>query len=50
MGAKCDQLWNTLDLILVAALSRIGLAVLVGVTSQTIHYYKKKSKNTNDHE
>uniref|UniRef100_A0A8C3WIN1 Uncharacterized protein n=1 Tax=Catagonus wagneri TaxID=51154 RepID=A0A8C3WIN1_9CETA len=50
MGAKCDQLWNTLDLILVAALPGIGLALLVGVTIQTIHYCKKRSKkDTNDH-
>ncbi|XP_046528695.1 uncharacterized protein LOC124245380 [Equus quagga] len=50
MGAKCDQLWNTLDLILVAVLPGIGLALIVGVTIQTIHYCKKKSKkNINDH-
>uniref|UniRef100_A0A4X1W268 MICOS complex subunit n=1 Tax=Sus scrofa TaxID=9823 RepID=A0A4X1W268_PIG len=50
MGVKCDQLWNTLDLILVAALPGIGLALLVGVTIQTIHYCKKRSKkDTNDH-
>lgn len=50
MGAKCDQLWNTLDLILVATLPGIGLAIIVCVTIQTVHYYKKKSKkNINDH-
>ncbi|XP_057573604.1 meprin A subunit beta-like [Hippopotamus amphibius kiboko] len=50
MGTKCDQLWNTLDLILVAALPGIGLAFLVGVTIQTVHYCKKRSKkNINDH-
>ncbi|XP_037676776.1 meprin A subunit beta-like [Choloepus didactylus] len=50
MGSKCDQLWNTLDLILVAALPGIGLALIVGVTIQTIHYCKKKSKkNIDDH-
>lgn len=49
MGAKCDQLWNTLDLILVATLPGIGLALIVGVTIQTVHYCKKKSKeNIND--
>lgn len=49
MGAKCDQLWSTLDLILVATLPGIGLALIVGVTIQTIHYCKKKSKeNIND--
>nr|XP_031527414.1 uncharacterized protein LOC116277393 [Vicugna pacos] len=50
MGAKCDQLWNTLDLILVAVLPGISLALIVGVTIQTIYYCKKKSKkNINDH-
>nr|XP_012645546.1 MICOS complex subunit MIC27 isoform X1 [Microcebus murinus] len=50
MGAKCDQLWSTLDLILVAVLPGIGLALTVGVTIHTIHYCKKKSKkNTDDH-
>ncbi|XP_062039041.1 uncharacterized protein LOC133752668 [Lepus europaeus] len=50
MGAKCDQLWNTLDLILVAVLPGIGLALIVGVTIQTIYYCKKKSKkNIDDH-
>lgn len=49
LGAKCDQLWNTLDLILVATLPGIGLALIIGVTIQTIHYCKKKSKeNIND--
>ncbi|KAF7473666.1 Hypothetical predicted protein [Marmota monax] len=48
MGAKCDQLWNTLDLILVATLPGIGLALIVGVTIQTIHYCKKKSKKNLD--
>ncbi|KAF6090762.1 hypothetical protein HJG60_012155 [Phyllostomus discolor] len=45
MGAKCDQLWSTLDLVLVTVLPGIGLALIVGVTIQTIHYCKKKSKN-----
>ncbi|KAM5290653.1 uncharacterized protein AAES06_006763 [Glossophaga mutica] len=48
MGAKCDQLWNTLDLVLVAVLPGIGLALIVGVTIQTIQYCKKKSKNNID--
>uniref|UniRef100_A0A8D2DZ10 Uncharacterized protein n=1 Tax=Sciurus vulgaris TaxID=55149 RepID=A0A8D2DZ10_SCIVU len=48
MGAKCDQLWNTLDLILVATLPGIGLALIVGVTIQTIHYCKKNSKKNID--
>ncbi|XP_059535100.1 uncharacterized protein LOC132224038 [Myotis daubentonii] len=50
MGAKCDQLWNTLDLILVATLPGIGLAFIVGVTIQTVHYCKKKSKKNIDDE
>jgi type III secretory pathway component EscS len=49
MGAKCDQLWSTLDLILVATLPGIGLALIVGVTIQTIHFCKKRSKNIDDH-
>ncbi|XP_036127035.1 uncharacterized protein LOC118636089 [Molossus molossus] len=50
MGTKCDQIWNTLDLILVATLPGIGLALIVGVMIQTVHYCKKKSKkNINDH-
>nr|XP_020820168.1 zinc finger protein 711 isoform X8 [Phascolarctos cinereus] len=44
MGAKCEQLWNTLDLILIAVLPGIGLAVIVGVTMQAIHYCQKRSK------
>ncbi|KAM7045429.1 uncharacterized protein WM277_010084 isoform 3-T3 [Molossus nigricans] len=50
MGTKCDQIWNTLDLILVATLPGIGLALIVGVMIQTVHYCKNKSKkNINDH-
>ncbi|XP_066213471.1 uncharacterized protein [Saccopteryx leptura] len=50
MGDKCDQLWSTLDLILVAVLPGIGLALIVGVVIQTAHYCKKKSKKSiNDH-
>lgn len=45
MGAKCDQLWSTLDLALVTVLPGIGLALIVGVTIQTVHYCKMKSKN-----
>ncbi|XP_023579561.1 uncharacterized protein LOC101577620 isoform X2 [Octodon degus] len=48
MGAKCDQLWNTLDLILVATLPGVGLALIVGITIQTIHYCKRKSKKNMD--
>ncbi|KAM4818656.1 uncharacterized protein RHO17_003830 [Thomomys bottae] len=50
MGAKCDQLWNTLDLVLVATLPGVGLALIVAVTIESIHYCRKKSKkNTDDH-
>ncbi|XP_072483246.1 zinc finger protein 711 isoform X2 [Notamacropus eugenii] len=44
MGAKCDQLWNTLDLILIAVLPGIGLALIVGVIMQTVHYCQKRSE------
>ncbi|XP_007507479.2 zinc finger protein 711 isoform X6 [Monodelphis domestica] len=44
MGAKCDQLWNTLDLILIAVLPGIGLTLIVAVIMQTVHYCQKRSK------
>ncbi|XP_053330039.1 protein SSXT-like [Spea bombifrons] len=47
MGEKCDQLWNTLDLILVTVLPAVSLAFVVGVVAQLIHYCKTKpSKKT----
>ncbi|XP_031231879.1 uncharacterized protein LOC116094036 isoform X2 [Mastomys coucha] len=49
MGEKCDQLWNTLDLVLVATLPGIALAIIVGVTVQIIHYCKGKSKENGNH-
>ncbi|EDM07079.1 similar to RIKEN cDNA 2010106E10 (predicted), isoform CRA_a [Rattus norvegicus] len=49
MGEKCEQLWNTLDLILVATLPGIALAIIVGVAIQVIHYCKGKSKKHGDH-
>ncbi|XP_060230981.1 uncharacterized protein LOC132650056 [Meriones unguiculatus] len=49
MGNKCEQLWNTLDLILVATLPGIALALIVGVVIQIIHYCKGKSKKNRDH-
>nr|XP_034342060.1 uncharacterized protein LOC117695315 isoform X1 [Arvicanthis niloticus] len=49
MGEKCDQLWNTLDLILVATLPGIALAIIVGVVIQIIHYCKGKSKKNANH-
>ncbi|XP_041501145.1 uncharacterized protein LOC121443459 isoform X1 [Microtus oregoni] len=49
MGEKCEQLWNTLDLILVATLPGITLALIVGVVIQIIHYCKGKPKKNEDH-
>ncbi|XP_063102220.1 uncharacterized protein LOC134475471 isoform X2 [Cavia porcellus] len=49
MGAKCDQLWSTLDLILVATLPGVGLALILGVTIQMIRYCKKSKEYTDDH-
>jgi type III secretory pathway component EscS len=49
MGEKCDQLWNTLDLVLVATLPGIALAIIVGVAIQIIHYCKGKSKKNGNH-
>lgn len=50
MGAKCEQLWNTLDLILVATLPGLGFALIVGLTIQIIHCYRNNLKrNKNNH-
>ncbi|XP_052027724.1 uncharacterized protein LOC127675699 isoform X2 [Apodemus sylvaticus] len=49
MGEKCDQLWNTLDLVLVATLPGIALAIIVGVVIQIVHYCKRKSKKNGNH-
>lgn len=49
MGDKCEQLWNTVDLILVATLPGIALALIVGVVIQIIHYCKEKPKKKEDH-
>ncbi|XP_048191310.1 uncharacterized protein LOC125343038 [Perognathus longimembris pacificus] len=50
MGDKCEQLWNTLDLVLVATLPGIGLALIVAVTIKSIDYCRRMSKkNTDDH-
>ncbi|XP_025891726.1 uncharacterized protein LOC112944492 [Nothoprocta perdicaria] len=45
MGPKCNQLWNTLDLILVTVLPAVALSFVVGVICQCI-YYCKGRKNT----
>uniref|UniRef100_A0A8C5PGV5 Uncharacterized protein n=1 Tax=Leptobrachium leishanense TaxID=445787 RepID=A0A8C5PGV5_9ANUR len=44
MGAKCDQMWNTLDLILVTVLPAVALAVAVVVTAQLIHFCNATKK------
>ncbi|XP_053547959.1 uncharacterized protein LOC128639805 [Bombina bombina] len=44
MGEKCDQLWNTFDLVAVTILPAIALAFLVAVTAQLIHFCKTKTK------
>nr|XP_048273991.1 uncharacterized protein LOC125389476 [Myodes glareolus] len=48
MGDRCEQLWNTVDLILVATLPGIALALIVGVVIQIIHYCKGKPKKNGD--
>nr|XP_033800179.1 uncharacterized protein LOC117360485 [Geotrypetes seraphini] len=47
IGPKCDQLWNTLDLIVIAVLPGVGLAFVVAVIAQAIHYCKNKKSNKN---
>ncbi|KAM4664810.1 uncharacterized protein O3C94_012807 [Discoglossus pictus] len=44
MGAKCDQLWSTQDLILVIICPAVALAFVVAVTAQLIHFCKSKPK------
>ncbi|XP_025917038.1 uncharacterized protein LOC112963829 [Apteryx rowi] len=45
MGPKCNQLWNTLDLILVAVLPAVALSFIVGVIFQCVYYCKgRKSR------
>ncbi|XP_025036593.1 uncharacterized protein LOC102458339 isoform X1 [Pelodiscus sinensis] len=46
MGHKCEQLWNTLDLILVTVLPAVALAFLVGVIIQCVYYCKNKSNKS----
>ncbi|XP_075428986.1 uncharacterized protein LOC142467325 isoform X1 [Ascaphus truei] len=49
IGPKCDQLWNTRDLIFVIVLPAFALACVVAVTAQCIHCCKttrKKSRKT----
>uniref|UniRef100_A0A8C3RLQ7 Uncharacterized protein n=1 Tax=Chelydra serpentina TaxID=8475 RepID=A0A8C3RLQ7_CHESE len=46
MGHKCEQLWNSLDLILVTVLPAVALAFLVGVIVQCVYYCKNKSNKS----
>ncbi|XP_030066786.1 uncharacterized protein LOC115475169 [Microcaecilia unicolor] len=45
IGSKCDQLWNTLDLIVMVTLPGVALAFVVAVIAQAIHYCKSKKSN-----
>ncbi|XP_021261688.1 uncharacterized protein LOC110403144 isoform X2 [Numida meleagris] len=49
MGPKCNQLWNTLDLILVTVLPAVALVFLVVAIFQCVYYCKAKKarKQTN---
>ncbi|KAM9179858.1 uncharacterized protein V3H86_008771 isoform 1-T2 [Mergus octosetaceus] len=49
MGPKCNQLWSTVDLILVTILPAVALVFLVIVIFQGVHYFKskKEGKQTN---
>uniref|UniRef100_A0A8C5NW72 Uncharacterized protein n=1 Tax=Jaculus jaculus TaxID=51337 RepID=A0A8C5NW72_JACJA len=49
MGAKCDQLWSTLDLILIATLPGIGLAVMVALIIQTVYFCNKRTQKSADY-
>ncbi|XP_042334966.1 uncharacterized protein LOC121936628 isoform X2 [Sceloporus undulatus] len=42
LGSKCDQLWSTLDLIVVAALPAVALSLTVAVAMQWSNYCKRK--------
>uniref|UniRef100_U3IIG8 Meprin A subunit beta n=2 Tax=Anas platyrhynchos TaxID=8839 RepID=U3IIG8_ANAPP len=49
MGPKCNQLWSTVDLILVAILPAVALVFIVIVIFQCVHYCSSKTegKQTN---
>ncbi|XP_009668258.1 uncharacterized protein [Struthio camelus] len=49
MGPKCNQLWNTLDLILVTVLPAVALSFVVGVICQCVHYCKGKKARKRTH-
>ncbi|XP_056395754.1 uncharacterized protein LOC130291226 [Hyla sarda] len=42
LGNKCNQVWSTLDLIVVAVFPGVALAFVVAVTAQLIHFCKTK--------
>ncbi|XP_061455000.1 uncharacterized protein LOC133371493 [Rhineura floridana] len=45
MGPKCEQLWSTLDLILIVVLPAITLSLAVAITMQWVSYCKDKREN-----
>ncbi|XP_063794721.1 uncharacterized protein LOC134949973 [Pseudophryne corroboree] len=45
MGSKCDYLWSTWDLVIIAVLPAVALAFIVAVSAQIIHCYKTTSKS-----
>ncbi|XP_073445998.1 uncharacterized protein [Dendrobates tinctorius] len=42
LGEKCDQLWSTLDMIVICVFPAVALAFIVAVTAQLIHFCKMK--------
>ncbi|MGH0143957.1 UNVERIFIED_CONTAM: hypothetical protein FKN15_023551 [Acipenser sinensis] len=50
MGENCDQKWSLTNLILVATLPGIALALCVGTVFQCVHYFKKPSGEPEDEE
>ncbi|XP_044124893.1 uncharacterized protein LOC122919773 [Bufo gargarizans] len=45
LGEKCDHLWSTLDMIVIAVFPAAALAFVVAVTAQLIHFCKTKPKS-----
>ncbi|XP_053130210.1 uncharacterized protein LOC128335636 isoform X2 [Hemicordylus capensis] len=45
MGPKCEQLWSTLDLIVVAAVPAVTLSVVAAVIMQWVNYCKRTPKD-----
>ncbi|KAK6480366.1 hypothetical protein HHUSO_G18063 [Huso huso] len=50
MGENCDQKWSLTNLILVATLPGIALALCVGTVFHCVHYFKKPSGEPEDEE